>query len=100
MPMTVNATTKDYIPNLKREEIKHMIKLANKRMALAYWATGYWVYVKDTNPNEAENCGAGWFRMNDDGEIVDEKGTKYVSEDFSENMDEYFALEPGEERKD
>lgn len=77
-----------------------MIKLANKRMALAYWATGYWVYVKDTNPNEAENCGAGWFRMNDDGEIVDEKGTKYVSEDFSANMDEYFALEPGEERKD
>lgn len=75
-----------------------MIKLANKRMALAYWATGHWVYVKDTNPNEAENCGAGWFRMNGDGEIVDDKGTKYVSEDFSAKFDEYFALEPGEER--
>ena len=76
-----------------------MIKLANKRTAIGFLAAGHWVYVKDTNPNEAENCGAGWFRMNDDGEIVDDKGTKYVSEDFSAKFDEYFALEPGEERK-
>ena len=76
-----------------------MIKLANKRMAIACWATGHGVYVKDTNPNETENCGAGWFHMNDDGEIIDEQGLKYVSEDFSADMDEYFALEPSEERK-
>lgn len=76
-----------------------MIKLANKRMAIACWATGHWLYVNDTNPNEAENCGAGWFHMNDDGEIFDDKGTQYVLEDFSATMDEYFALEPGEERR-
>lgn len=76
-----------------------MIKLPNKRTAIALMAMGNWVYVKDINPNEAENCGAGWFRMNDNGEIIDEQGVKYVSEDFSADMDEYFALEPSEERK-
>ena len=77
-----------------------MIKLPNKRTAIALLAMGNWVYVKDTNPNEAENCGGDWFRMNDNGEIIDERGISCVSEDFSAYMDEYFALEPGEERKD
>lgn len=30
-----------------------MIKLANKRIAIGFLAAGHWVYVKDTNPNEA-----------------------------------------------
>ena len=76
-----------------------MIKLANKRMAIACWATGHGVYVKDTNPNETENCGAGWFHMNDDGEIFDEHGEKYELDCFDTETDEYFALEPSEERK-
>ena len=67
VPMTVNATTKDYIPNLKREEIKHMIKLANKRMAIAWLAAGHRVYIE----NKAKDYDAGWFHMNDDGEIFD-----------------------------
>lgn len=40
-----------------------MIKLSNKRMAIVQWALGYWVYVKDTNPDENTNYGAHWYRM-------------------------------------
>lgn len=40
-----------------------MIKLLNKRLAILQWALGYWVFVKDTNPNPDENYGAAWYRM-------------------------------------
>lgn len=72
-----------------------MIKLANKRMAIAWLAAGHRVYIE----NKVKDYDAGWFHMNDNGEIIDERGVKYVSEDFSADMDEYFALEPSEERK-
>ena len=74
-----------------------MIKLLNKRMAILIWASGEYVYVRDTNPDEAENCGEGWFYMNDDGVIFDKAGEKYSIDDFGTN-EEYFALEPNEGR--
>ncbi len=74
-----------------------MIKLLNKKMAIKLWAFGKWIYVRDTNPNEAENYGADWFHMNNDGEILDKKGEKYSIDDFGIN-EEYFVLEPIEER--
>lgn len=68
-----------------------MIKLLNKRMAILLLASGEWIYVHDTNPNETDNYGAGWFQMNDNGEILDEKGEKYSIDDFG-IAEEYFVL--------
>lgn len=48
-----------------------MFKLSNKRLAILQWALGYWVYVKDTNPDKNINYGAHWYRMSDDGTIYD-----------------------------
>ena len=82
---------------LRRKEIKSMIKLLNKKMAIRLWASSKWIYVKDTNPNEDKNYGADWFYMNNDGEILDKKGEKYSIDSFGTN-EEYFVLEPIEER--
>ena len=46
-----------------------MYKLSSKRLAIMYWASGYWVYVKDTNPDKNTNYGEHWYRMGDDGTI-------------------------------
>lgn len=69
-----------------------MIKLLNKRLSILQWALGYWVFVKDTNPNPDENYGAAWYRMNNDGIIFDEKNVAYDLESFGAN-EEYYSSE-------
>lgn len=69
-----------------------MIKLSNKRMAIVQWALGYWVYVKDTNPDKNTNYGAHWYRMSDDGTIYDEENIAYDISAFS-TSEEYYSSE-------
>ena len=69
-----------------------MIKLSNKRTAILQWSLGYWVFVKDTNPNPDENYGDDWYRMNDEGLILDENNNVYDLNSFGIN-EEYYRSE-------
>lgn len=72
-----------------------MYKLLNKRTAILQWTLGYWVYVKDTNPNKDENCGADWYYMDTDGVIRDEKNGVYDLYCFGANEEYYSGEEVG-----
>lgn len=72
-----------------------MYKLLSKRTAILQWTLGYWVYVKDTNPNQDENCGADWYYMDTDGIIRDEKNGVYDLDCFGANEEYYSGEEVG-----
>lgn len=72
-----------------------MFKLTSKRLAILQWALGYWVYVKDTNPDKNTNYGEHWYRMGDDGTIYDEDNLAYDISAFGMN-EEYYSSESEE----